>query len=90
LWLSNSRYVRAHASGSLDDGGDGWTVVSASPEVFLRRRGDRVWTLPIKGTRPTGQEEGLLDAEKDGAEHMMIVDLERNDLSRVCEPGSVN
>ena len=70
--------------------GDGWTVVSASPEVFLRRRGDRVWTLPIKGTRPTGEEEGLRDAEKDGAEHMMIVDLERNDLSRVCEPGSVH
>ena len=69
--------------------GDGWTVVSASPEVFLRRRGDRVWTLPIKGTRPTGEEEGLRGAEKDGAEHMMIVDLERNDLSRVCEPGSV-
>ena len=69
--------------------GDGWSVVSASPEVFLRRRGDRVWTLPIKGTRPTGEEEGLRGAEKDGAEHMMIVDLERNDLSRVCEPGSV-
>lgn len=69
--------------------GDGWAVVSASPEVFLRRRGDRVWTLPIKGTRPTGEEEGLRGAEKDGAEHMMIVDLERNDLSRVCEPGSV-
>jgi para-aminobenzoate synthetase component 1 len=69
--------------------GDGWAVVSASPEVFLRRRGDQVWTLPIKGTRPTGREEGLRGAEKDGAEHMMIVDLERNDLSRVCEPGSV-
>ena len=70
--------------------GPGWTVVSASPEVFLRRRGDRVWTLPIKGTRPMGEEEGLRGAEKDGAEHMMIVDLERNDLSRVCEPGSVH
>lgn len=69
--------------------GDGWAVVSASPEVFLRRRGDHVWTLPIKGTRPAGREEGLRGAEKDGAEHMMIVDLERNDLSRVCEPGSV-
>ncbi len=70
--------------------GDGWTIVSASPEVFLRRRGDRIWTLPIKGTRPLGAAAASLPgAEKDGAEHMMIVDLERNDLSRVCEPGSV-
>ncbi len=68
--------------------GDGWTVVSASPELFLRRRGRRVTTMPIKGTRPLG-EEGLADAAKDRAEHVMIVDLERNDLSRVCEPGSV-
>jgi para-aminobenzoate synthetase component 1 len=44
--------------------------------------------MPIKGTRPLG-EAGLADAEKDRAEHVMIVDLERNDLSRVCEPGSV-
>jgi para-aminobenzoate synthetase component I len=68
--------------------GDGWTIVSASPELFLSRRGKRVWTMPIKGTRPRG-EEGLAESEKDGAEHVMIVDLERNDLSRVCEPGSV-
>jgi para-aminobenzoate synthetase component 1 len=68
--------------------GDGWTIVSASPELFLRRRGRRVWTMPIKGTRPLGVE-GLADSEKDAAEHVMIVDLERNDLSRVCEPGSV-
>jgi para-aminobenzoate synthetase component 1 len=68
--------------------GDGWAVVSASPELFLARRGRRVWTKPIKGTRPLGSD-GLADAEKDRAEHVMIVDLERNDLSRVCEPGSV-
>src|SRR5439155_286594 len=68
--------------------GDGWAIVSASPELFLARRGDRVWTMPIKGTRPAGGE-GLLESEKDAAEHVMIVDLERNDLSRVCEPGSV-
>jgi len=68
--------------------GDGWAIVSASPELFLSRRGRRVWTMPIKGTRPCG-EDGLLESEKDGAEHVMIVDLERNDLSRVCEPGSV-
>ena len=69
--------------------GEGWAVVSASPELLLSRRGRRVWTSPIKGTRPLGGEGELAEAEKDGAEHMMIVDLERNDLSRVCEPGSV-
>jgi para-aminobenzoate synthetase component I len=69
--------------------GDGWTVVSASPELFLSRRGRRVWTMPIKGTRPAGRGAELRDSEKDAAEHVMIVDLERNDLSRVCEAGSV-
>src|SRR5687768_15383451 len=66
--------------------GSGWTIVSASPELFLARRGRRVWTCPIKGTRPLGEH---VEGEKDAAEHVMIVDLERNDLSRVCEPGSV-
>src|SRR5207237_10761641 len=67
---------------------DEWAIVSASPELFLAKRGRRVWTSPIKGTRPLGVE-GLSDSEKDAAENVMIVDLERNDLSRVCEPGSV-
>jgi para-aminobenzoate synthetase component 1 len=66
-----------------------WTVVSASPETFLVRRGLRVWTCPIKGTRPRGAAAELRESPKDAAEHLMIVDLERNDLSRVCEPGSV-
>ena len=69
--------------------GDGWTVVSASPELFLARRGDRVWTMPIKGTRPRGDAAALRASEKDAAEHVMIVDLERNDLSRICRAGSV-
>jgi para-aminobenzoate synthetase component 1 len=68
--------------------GQSWTVVSASPELFLARRGQRVWTAPIKGTRPL-EEDDLTESEKDAAEHVMIVDLERNDLSRVCVPGSV-
>jgi para-aminobenzoate synthetase component 1 len=65
---------------------DAYSIVSASPEVFLSRRGSRVWTKPIKGTRPIGED---VDDEKDAAEHVMIVDLERNDLSRVCVPGSI-
>jgi para-aminobenzoate synthetase component 1 len=71
--------------------GDGWAIVSGSPELFLSRRGRRVWTCPIKGTRPAGAgaADELAGSAKDAAEHVMIVDLERNDLSRVCEPGSV-
>jgi len=69
--------------------GEGWTVVSASPELFLERRGRIVRTSPIKGTRPIGERDDLRASPKDAAEHVMIVDLERNDLSRVCEPGSV-
>ena len=68
---------------------DAWTVVSASPELFLARRGDRIWTMPIKGTRPRGAAAELRRSEKDAAEHVMIVDLERNDLSRVCAAGTV-
>ena len=66
--------------------GHGWAVVSGSPELFLARDGRRVWTRPIKGTAPAGEP---IESAKDLAEHVMIVDLERNDLSRVCEPGSI-
>src|SRR5207244_8279681 len=66
--------------------GDGWAIVSASPELFLARRGPRLWTMPIKGTRPIGED---IEDAKDVAEHVMIVDLERNDLSRVSVIGSV-
>jgi para-aminobenzoate synthetase component I len=69
--------------------GDGWAVVSGSPELFLARRGRRLWTKPIKGTRPAGEAAELRESAKDAAEHVMIVDLERNDLSRVCEAGTV-
>jgi para-aminobenzoate synthetase component I len=66
--------------------GDGWAIVSASPEVFLSRRGRTLRTHPIKGTRPLGES---VDGAKDAAEHVMIVDLERNDLARVCTVGSI-
>jgi len=72
-------------------------TVSLSPERFLRRRGRDVWTEPIKGTRPrvglTASRDAarreLAGSEKDAAEHVMIVDLMRNDLGRVCSYGSV-
>jgi para-aminobenzoate synthetase component 1 len=69
--------------------GNDWAIVSASPELFLGRRGDRVWTMPIKGTRPAGAASDLQASDKDAAEHVMIVDLERNDLGQVCLPGSI-
>jgi para-aminobenzoate synthetase component 1 len=72
-------------------------VLSASPELFLRRRGAHVTTRPIKGTRPRSADETrdaelaaeLLSSAKDRAENVMIVDVLRNDLGRVCETGSV-
>ena len=79
-------------------GFDGVSVVGASPERFLRVRGGRVETRPIKGTRPRGKNpredkqlaESLLASVKDRAENVMIVDLERNDIGRVCRYGTVN
>ncbi|WP_422930806.1 aminodeoxychorismate synthase component I [Singulisphaera sp. PoT] len=72
-------------------------IVSASPEWFYQTRGDLLITRPIKGTRPRGATERedaqfaneLLTSPKDRAELTMIVDLERNDLGRVCRFGSV-
>jgi len=65
--------------------GPGEWVVTASPELYLRRDGDVVTSAPIKGTAVDAA--GLLP--KDEAENVMIVDLVRNDLQRVCRPGSV-
>ncbi|HET8987854.1 MAG TPA: chorismate-binding protein [Humibacillus sp.] len=61
-------------------------LVCASPELYLRRLDGRLVTRPIKGTAPTAE----LMLPKDFAENVMIVDLMRNDLSHVCEPGSVS
>jgi len=72
-------------------------LISASPERFLELRGRKLLTRPIKGTRRRGENpredrapaEDLRTNPKDDAELAMIVDLERNDLGRVCDPGSV-
>ncbi|MCB9474053.1 MAG: chorismate-binding protein [Candidatus Delongbacteria bacterium] len=70
---------------------EGTQLLSLSPEQFLLRRGSSLETLPIKGTVPAGPQaaQSLLDSAKDRAELAMIVDLLRNDLSRVCRAGSV-
>jgi aminodeoxychorismate synthase component I len=78
------------------DGGD-FALVSNSPECFLRVEQDAIATFPIKGTRPRSADAGtdralaaeLLADPKERAEHVMIVDLERNDLGRVCRTGTV-
>ena len=72
-------------------------IISSSPERLVKVSGDRIETRPIAGTRPRGDTE-ILDAEKlqelighpkERAEHIMLIDLERNDLGRVCKPGTV-
>jgi para-aminobenzoate synthetase component 1 len=76
----------------------GADVISASPERFLRRRGEVIETRPIKGTRPRGETvrldrrlaAELRGSDKDRAENVMITDLARNDLGRVARYGSVN
>lgn len=75
----------------------GVELAGSSPEPLLRVEGTRVLTRPIAGTRPRGQnsdederlEQELLADPKERAEHAMLVDLARNDLGRVCRPGSV-
>jgi para-aminobenzoate synthetase component 1 len=75
----------------------GHRLVSASPERLVRVHGTRVSTRPIAGTRPRSRDPRedrdltaeLLLSPKERAEHVMLVDLERNDLGRVCRPGSV-
>jgi para-aminobenzoate synthetase component 1 len=83
--------------GALVDLGAGPVVVSRSPELFFRVRGGRLESRPMKGTAPRDPDpardaalaEALAASEKDRAENLMIVDLLRNDFSRLCRVGSV-
>lgn len=75
----------------------GIEIISSSPERLFEVRNGEIRTQPIAGTRPRGWDEPgdqalrseLIQSPKERAEHIMLVDLERNDLGRICEPGSV-
>lgn len=75
-----------------------FAVVSGSPELLIEKYGDQLSTRPIAGTRPRGENDAedlalakaLIDNEKERAEHLMLVDLERNDLGRVSVYGTVH
>ena len=79
------------------DFGDQW-IIGSSPEMLIRVENGRVTTVPIAGTRPRGKDcqedealsADLLSDEKERAEHVMLVDLARNDLGRVCKFGTVS
>ena len=97
-WAAYRRLRQAHAAyGAFLQLTPDCAVLSNSPELLLRIEGTRVLSCPIKGTRPRGTSElddralaeALAASPKDHAELTMIVDLVRNDLSRVCEVGSV-
>src|SRR4051794_37801055 len=70
---------------------DGLALVGSSPETHVKCEGSRASVNPIAGSTPSGEgdAERLLASAKDRAEHVMLVDLGRNDLSRVCKPGTV-
>jgi anthranilate synthase component 1 len=77
---------------------DNLVLVGSSPEVLVRKEGNIVETRPIAGTRPRGEteekdiyyEKELINSEKENAEHIMLVDLARNDIGKISKYGSVN
>jgi para-aminobenzoate synthetase component 1 len=100
LFHWQNRYNPSGYAAYIDGGG--FYIVSASPEMFITIQDDIIKTKPIKGTRPHLNEEGhpqakqvnaknlneLLFSEKEQAELNMIIDLERNDVAKICEPGT--
>ncbi|MDY6775992.1 MAG: anthranilate synthase component I family protein [Halobacteria archaeon] len=95
LYAELRRSDPAHYMGLLSYGE--YAVVSSSPELLVRKRGDSISTRPIAGTRPRGDsseederlERQLRDSSKEIAEHSILVDLARNDLGKVSEYGTV-
>jgi anthranilate synthase component 1 len=81
----------------LDDEGESYSIVGSSPEALVKVSNERVYMHPIAGSRPRGDSPErdqdlaveLLADKKEQAEHLMLVDLARNDLLKVCTPGSV-
>ncbi|AJT40820.1 anthranilate synthase component I [Psychromicrobium lacuslunae] len=82
----------------VDPDGENYSIVGSSPEALVTVTGDEVITHPIAGSRPRGKTveadqalaEDLLADQKERAEHLMLVDLARNDISKVCLPGTVD
>jgi anthranilate/para-aminobenzoate synthase component I len=97
LYLALRRINPSPFCGYIEFPDQGLAVVSSSPERLVSLRGRKASTRPIAGTRPRGADlerdtvlrQEMFLSEKERAEHVMLVDLERNDLGRVCEPGSV-
>jgi para-aminobenzoate synthetase component 1 len=97
LWSGDPGAIAAAAAGVPGAtwggvlAGEDWLIASGSPECFLTADADAAATYPIKGTAPATAEgrAALLGSVKERAEHVMIVDLERNDLAQVAVPGTV-
>jgi para-aminobenzoate synthetase component 1 len=95
LFLWQNKFNPSPYSAYIDGGN--WQIVSASPELFININDGLITTCPIKGTRPrtlnTALDEKnykeLIENEKEKAELDMIIDLERNDLGRICRPGTI-
>jgi anthranilate/para-aminobenzoate synthase component I len=94
--LEGYRVLHENIYASAESSKGAEAILSDSPELFLKRQGGRLQTCPIKGTRAFASKssrleasQALLNSSKDRAELAMIVDLMRNDLSRVCQVGTV-
>jgi len=96
IYIAMRKKIHPHYGMFLDL--DEFQILSFSPERFFRTSSDEIESFPMKGTRPRSNDividerlaEELFQSEKDRAEHLMIVDLIRNDIGKVCEFGSVN
>jgi anthranilate synthase component 1 len=92
-----SPYMYLYTFADAEQPGESFSIVGSSPEALVTVQGDRAQTHPIAGSRPRGATrsqdvalaEELLADEKERSEHLMLVDLARNDLSKIAEPGTV-